>query len=476
MPKALHSVKTVCYTISGCRRRAALGIALALLFSGAGRGIGAGETNRIVVVISVDGLAAFYGDDPQAQMPTLRALADAGARAARMKVSAPSVTWPNHTTLVTGVTPARHGVVGNDYFDRAAGKTVVLMTDPESDKERLVRAPTLYDVAHERGLRTAAIRWPATRNAKNLDWTLPDVFSDELLHKFTTPALMAQCRQAGIWSDGEPVRYGQHELQIVSDETCTRVFNFILHTHRPHLALLHLTHVDTVEHMQGPRTPEAYAAIKAADEQVRQVWEELKKDFDGQSTLFIVSDHGFSPVERMILPNVVLRDAGLVEVRGSKASGGSVQVVVEGGAALVYVRDSAKRAEVIKRATNAFAGVEGIGTIAGPGQLKQHGLAEPEQDPRSPDLLLFAQEGYSFGETATGAVAVVERGALRGSHGHDENLPCMDATFIAWGRGIKKGARLGPIQNTDVAPTISRLLDLPLRGAEGHPLAAALDD
>src|SRR5579871_1431073 len=81
--------------------------------------------DRAVVVISIDGLAAFYLTDPRAEMPTIHELAGAGAT--RMNVSAPSVTWPNHTTLVTGVTPARHGVVGNDYYDRAAGKKVVLM-------------------------------------------------------------------------------------------------------------------------------------------------------------------------------------------------------------------------------------------------------------------------------------------------------------------------------------------------------------
>ena len=74
--------------------------------------------SRAVIVISVDGLAAFYLADPRADMPTIRSLAEQGAAAERMKVSAPSVTWPNHTTMVTGVKPARHGVVGNDYFDR----------------------------------------------------------------------------------------------------------------------------------------------------------------------------------------------------------------------------------------------------------------------------------------------------------------------------------------------------------------------
>src|SRR5262245_39122074 len=84
----------------------------------------ANDSDSIVVMISVDGLAGFYLDDPKAEMPNIRALAAEGARAGGMKAVAPSVTWPNHTTLVTGVTPAVHGVVGNNYFDRAARQRV----------------------------------------------------------------------------------------------------------------------------------------------------------------------------------------------------------------------------------------------------------------------------------------------------------------------------------------------------------------
>src|SRR5690349_11492505 len=76
------------------------------------------NSERIVVMISVDGLAGYYLDDPKADLPNIRGLAREGARAASMKAVTPTVTWPNHTTLVTGVAPAKHGVVGNNYFDR----------------------------------------------------------------------------------------------------------------------------------------------------------------------------------------------------------------------------------------------------------------------------------------------------------------------------------------------------------------------
>src|SRR6478672_5290400 len=96
-------------------------------------------SDRIVVMISVDGLAADYMDDPKAEMPTIRALATEGARASSMKAVTPTVTWPNHTTLVTGVMPARHGVVGNNYLDRKTGKPVQLIADPIFDKTQIVK-------------------------------------------------------------------------------------------------------------------------------------------------------------------------------------------------------------------------------------------------------------------------------------------------------------------------------------------------
>jgi predicted AlkP superfamily pyrophosphatase or phosphodiesterase len=127
--------------------------------------------DRCVILVSVDGLADFYFDDPRAEMPTLRRLAENGARAAGMECSFPTVTWPNHTTLVTGVPPAKHGVLGNNYLDRQSAAPVPLIPDPLFDKDEIVKVPTIYDAAHRAGLSTSGIIWPATRNARTLDWT-----------------------------------------------------------------------------------------------------------------------------------------------------------------------------------------------------------------------------------------------------------------------------------------------------------------
>src|SRR3954452_936755 len=94
-------------------------------------------SDRIFVMISVDGLAAHYLDDPKATIPNIRSLMLEGARASSMKPVSPTVTWPNHTTLVTGFSPAKHGVIGNNYLDRATGKHVTLISDPVFDKDEI---------------------------------------------------------------------------------------------------------------------------------------------------------------------------------------------------------------------------------------------------------------------------------------------------------------------------------------------------
>jgi predicted AlkP superfamily pyrophosphatase or phosphodiesterase len=415
------------------RRLIPLLFASAILSSQVARGAApATNADRIVVMISLDGLAWFYLNDPRAEMPTIRALANAGTKAA-MKASAPTVTWPNHTTLVTGVAPARHGVVGNNYYDRATGKAVALISDPVYDKDDIVKVPTVYDLAKEKGLKTAAVRWPATRNAKTLDWTVPDVASDDLLHRYTTPKLMTECRQLGIWADGEPTESGKRDLRIISDEMCMRVFLHILHNHRPNLALLHLINIDHVQHLDGPRSPGAYAAIKAADEQVHEIWGMLKRDFPNQATLIIVSDHGFAPIERLLLPNVILREAGLVQAEEKRITGGAVHVVVQGGSAMLYVDDASKQAVVVDQVKQIFGQVEGIWKIVEPHQLKEHGVADPQSDPHAPDMILFAKEGYGFSEAVGGTATIIERPDRKGNHGHDENLPNLQATFVAWG-------------------------------------------
>jgi predicted AlkP superfamily pyrophosphatase or phosphodiesterase len=429
-------------------------------------------SDRCVVLISLDGLCAYYLDDPKAEIPTLRALMKEGARAASMKASVPSVTWPNHTTLVTGVNPAKHGVVGNVYFDRATLKHVVLIGDPVFDKEQIVRVPTIYDIAKQAGMKTVSIRWPATRNAKTLDWGLPDVIEISRLKQATTPAMIEDLKAAGYWAEVEKAEKTEKDGRwLPPDELVTRVFNLMLQKHRPNLAMLHLIDVDHIQHIRGPRSAEAYAAIKATDSRVREVWETLKKEFGRENaTLVIASDHGFSPIRKLILPNVVLRKAKLLNDAGDEEKKPMVRVVPQGGSAFIYILDESRRDEIVKKVRSAFASIEEVAKVVGPEETPAYGVARPSDDPHAPDMLLFAKYGYAFGDTAAGDLAFDEKPERKGTHGHDPAIPELHASFVAWGAGIKPGSKVGEIENTAVAPTIARLLGLSMPDADGKPL------
>jgi predicted AlkP superfamily pyrophosphatase or phosphodiesterase len=435
----------------------------------------AAPEHDVVVMISVDGLANFYLDDPKAEMPVIRRLAAEGARADSMMPSMPTVTWPNHTTLVTGVTPAKHGVLGNSVLDRANGDIVPLVVDPIFNKDELVKAPTIYDVAKRAGLKTAALLWPASRGAPTLDWTIPDVGSLALTKQFATPSLLEECAAEGIpWDKQE--EWWETEQIRERDRMFVNIASLVLRRHRPHLMLMHLVELDHAQHRFGPRSPQAYAALKNQDDCVGKFWQELQQACPGRATLLVVSDHGFVPYNRQILPNVLLHREGLLTTVGSKITGGSVRALAQGGSCFIYVREDAKRAELIARITPLFRDVEGVGLVLTAPDFAAQGLPDPARNAFMADMVLSAKPGYGFADLAAGDVVVAPPFAQgKGIHGSDASQPDMQATFVAWGTGIKRGAKLGAIKNTSVAPTLAALLGLKMPGADGPVLDGILD-
>jgi len=431
-------------------------------------------SDRIVVLISVDGLAHYYLDDPKAEMPNIRRLAKEGARAEKMKAVMPTVTWPNHTSIVTGVTPAKHGVVGNTYLDRAKNVVVPLIWDPVLDKEQIIKVPTIYDVAKAAGLKTAAVTWPGSRAAKSLDWTVPCVNKSDLFTQYSTPSLLEEFKQAGIPYENEAEGFKEGEGEN-RDRLHVQMFNHIVRTRRPNLALMHILEVDHVEHAHGPQSPEAYAAVKFADGLVGDISAELETSFPGKTTVFIVSDHGFFNYRQFIRPNVVLRQAGLLTTVGSKITGGQVRVVTQGGCALIYVTDAANKDTLVPKVQELFKNVEGIAVVVAPQDMAKHGFGDPAAQPQMPDLVLSAKEGYTFNDIAAGEdVVTAPDEKTKGAHGYDPNEPRLHATFVAWGAGIEPGSHARTITNTSVAPTIAKVLGLKMENTDGAALESVL--
>lgn len=436
----------------------------------------AANTDQHVVLVSVDGFAHYYLDDPKAHIPTIRELAKRGACAGRMECSFPTVTWTNHTTLVTGVTPGRHGVIGNDIFDRKELKKVPYIPDPLFDKDQIVTAPTIYDVAHAAGLQTAGVIWPASRNAKTLHHTVPDVFEQELFERYATPSLLADAKELGIpyekqmeWCKAGNAGKAQRDYMY------TQLSTHILRKHKPNLLLLHLVSVDSFEHATGRNSPEAYWALNDSDHRIRELVDATKEAGTYDKTTFIITaDHGFISYTKTINPNVLLRKEGLLKtILGSKLSPES-QVFThgQGGGAFVYILDQANKAEIVSRIKPRLAAMEGVeSVIDDPAAVGHRSSAE---DPREPDLFLSAKDGYSFSDALADQNEINPVEGVKGAHGYLHTHPLMGGSFVIAGPGIKPGSRIEAMSNMDVAPTAAHILGVELPKPDGRVLSELL--
>ena len=132
--------------------------------------------------------------------------------------------------------------------------------------------------------------------------------------------------------------------------------------------------------------------------------------------------------------------------------------------------------ELVDRVAKEFREVEGVGHVLTAQDFAKQGLPDPEKNPQMADIVLSAKPGYNFNDLAAGDHVVTEPlPQMKGAHGSDAMHPEMQAAFIAWGSGIKAGAKLGTIANTSVAPTLAALLGIEMHNTDGKPLDAILE-
>ena len=426
------------------------------------------------IVISIDGFAGFYWGDPRARIPTLRRLAERGVVASRMEAVFPSTTWPTHVSLVTGVRPERHGVAGNHILNRQTGRVEDLTGDPIHDASALVRVPTICDRAHDAGLKTAAVDWPATRQATSLDWNLPFFKDQHVFESQTAPHVWAELGALGFPMDRQG-EWAQLPKRFMKDAMVADVAMHVLARHAPDLLLVHFLSTDSLQHLYGPRSPEAYWAIEYVDDRIGRLLASLAGALDRDTVVFVVSDHGFLPAAHSIRPNVRLRQLGLLRADGHGGiERAEARVVMNHGAAYLYVRDQADGAAMARHLVSELAPLPGVSQVWTPEAYGALGLPTPEVNPHAGDLLLEAAPEYSFVDDADGD-ALLGPPKYLGTHGQLPTHADNAAFFLAAGAGIRRGRALPAITSRDVAPTLAHLLHVPMPDVEGRVLAEALD-
>jgi predicted AlkP superfamily pyrophosphatase or phosphodiesterase len=414
-----------------------------------------------VVMISVDGLMPDYwqrADELGLRVPNLRRLMREGAWA-RVQGVLPTVTYPSHTTLITGVTPRVHGIAGNTYFDpeeRSNGAWRWYAAE--------VQVPTLVSAARDRGLTTAAVSWPVSVG-RFAEWNLPEFFRGSSTHP-SDLRLVAALSTPGL-VDAAAKDRGRPFPWPFTDAERTDIAVHILKAHRPRLLLLHVFDVDHEEHEHGPMSPEAKRAVEDADGYIGRVLAAIEEAGVAKETLVaIVSDHGFLPIERNMRPNALLREAGLLTLDDKgKVAKWQAAFHSNGGTAALYLNEGVP-ASVAEQVRNLVAPkladpAGGLREVIDPAAIREMGGADAA-------LVLNAREGFYFQNAATGEW--LAPATSKGGHGYLPNRDELHATLILAGAGSARRGDLGVVKMTRIAPTLARVLGIELGPQADQPL------
>ena len=419
-----------------------------------------------VLLISIDGLRPgdlLEADKRGIQVPALHSLIASGAYATGVKGVLPTVTYPNHTTLITGVSPARHGIANNTVFD-PLGKDLEGWYWYASD----IKTPTLWSAVHAAHRPVASIGWPASVGARDIDdnipeyWRAGDANDAKLLSALATPGLAAQLEEAAGVSL-EALLSEEPE----ADAAKARYAVALIDAQHPQFMTLHLSSLDHWQHTFGPDTPKAHEALERIDADVGMIVAAARKAAP-DAVVAIVSDHGFAPLDHDVNLKALFADHGLLTLDAAKrriTAWDAAPWPAGGSAAVVLARpnDTALRAKVAAVLADLQGRPDlGIAKVIGGNEIGARGAT-----PLAGFFIDF-KLGYEMGTNA--AAPMVAPSTLKGMHGYFPDAREMRATFVISGTHLPRKGSLGDVDMRDIAPTLAGILGVALPGAEGKPL------
>lgn len=366
------------------------------------------ENNRIVIVVGLDGFRSDYLQ--KFQPPLLNKLAAEGVTTPRMVPSFPSLTFPNLYTLVTGLRPARHGIVGNSMYDPEFDAKFSLGS-PAVKEGRWWGGEPVWITAERQGLRSACMFWPGSEA--------------EILG-----------RRPHDWRD--------YDGSVTAEKRVTTVLEWLGRPEgeRPRLVTLYFHEADSAGHKYGPDAPETAEAVKVVDQALGQLLAGVKQlGLENRVHLICVADHGMTEVS----PDRIINLADLIDIK-------TVEVDSTGAVSGLRPKEGSPEALVAKL-NNPEARFKAY--LASDVPERWHFTGHR----RIPPVVLVADEGWSIVRKPV-RTDEERRTFLKATHGFPPELPSMGATFIAWGPSYRRGVSVSEFANTEVYDLICTTLGI----------------
>lgn len=417
---------------------------------------------KYVIMVTIDGFRPEFYLDSTYAMPTVRELMKNGVSATGLNPVFPSVTYPNHTSMIAGVTPAKHGIYYNTPFEPEG------VSGKWNWDYKLINVPTLWNAMHNAGKKTACVRWPVTVNAP-IDYRIPEYWNYKNMAD-ARAYTAANTQPVSLWNEVQEKATGMLEAddfnathdELIQDETTARIAGYIIKTYKPNFIALHLACTDHYEHEHGREHYMVRASVAGADRAVKTLVESINRARIADSTVIIIlGDHGFENIFRSVNPNYLLKLAGLIT--NVKTGDWKAQFHSSGGSSFLQLKDNNDLATV-KKIQDILAGqpdsIKAFYQVIGKEQLNNIGA-----DPRV-SLALSGLNGTAFGNSTD---AVVDNfTGVKGTHGFFPDHRQIQTGFVAFAPGLKKGVIIPVMNMVDIAPLVCKLTGVTLPDMDGQ--------
>ena len=419
-----------------------------------GTGVAKAQTrpSQHVVLISIDGFRPDFYLDKAWPAPNLQEMAEQGAKAEGVTGVFPSVTYPSHTTIVTGRKPADHGIYYNAPFE-PEGQTGRWYW--ESQK---IQVPTLWDAVRKNGLKSASFIWPVSLDAP-IDYNLPEFWSLEegfgriepMRQKENPKGFLAELEREVLGKLNERTFNGDY---LNREDRIGEMAGYVLETYKPNLITLHLIATDHFQHEEGRDGPMVRKSLAATDRAIGKIREAAERaGILDQTTFIITGDHGFVNIHTSLSPNVWLVEAGLMENQPNRGQWRAT-FHTSGASAFLHLKDP-KDLEAVEKVKSLLENLpesqKKLFRVLHREDLKAAGA-----DPNAV-LALAPIRGVSFSPSSEGSVLKPAKG---GTHGFFPDFDEIETGFIAFGAGIQAGVEIQEMELVDVAAVVDYLLNL----------------
>lgn len=366
-----------------------------------------------VILVSYDAFRWDYTS--RGLTPNLDSVGANGVSALSLRPAFPSKTFPNHTSIITGMYPEHHGIIHNEFRDPFSGRKYSISDTGEVTDSRWYIGEAFWQTAERQGIKTASYFWPGT--PLNLNYRNPEYYE---IYEHKRPYIN---RIEGV------INWLKLPYNV-----------------RPHFITLYMHETDAQGHRYGPNSPQVNNAVKLLDSLSGELLKELKdiNMFDSTNVIFL-SDHGMTEISSRRLINIEE-----ILGQGTRMDGDGPVMMIEpkdGELDTVYKK--------LKKNKNHYK-VYNRENIPGYFHFNDNPFIYP--------LIVVADPGWSLVDNNSQKYYSKNKG----SHGYDNNFMDMHGIFYAEGPAFKKNYKTGTLWNIDIYPLLCRIFNItPRKNIDG---------